>query len=79
MRDKLSDVILKIINNSNEPLETKEVVGLATQLSKDATRAKIFYRLTVLRAEGEIKGKFIGSGKGVWIWWRKDAFEGWMK
>ena len=35
----------------------------------------IFYRLTMLRAEGLIKGKFIGPGKGVWIWWKNDAFK----
>jgi hypothetical protein len=23
-----------------------------------------------LRAEGHIHGKFVGSGKGVWIWWK---------
>jgi len=28
----------------------------------------------MLRAEGLIKDKFVGPGKGVWIWWRKDAF-----
>ena len=28
----------------------------------------------MLRAEGLIKGKFVGPGKGVWIWWKKDAF-----
>lgn len=24
--------------------------------------------------EGLIKGKFVGPGKGVWIWWKKEAF-----
>jgi len=29
----------------------------------------------MLRAEGLIKGKFVGPGKGVWIWWKKNAFK----
>lgn len=74
MKDEISKVVLSIINNSEEPLETKEIEKLARAMLKDITRTKLFYRLTMLRAEGEIKGKFIGPGRGVWIWWRKDAF-----
>ena len=39
------------------------------------TRTKIFYRLNNLRGEGLIKGKFIGSGKGVWVWWGSKLFD----
>lgn len=64
--DKLSALILKIIEESEEPLETKEIEGKLGKI----TRTKIFYRLNTLRGNGQIKGKFIGSGKGVWIWWK---------
>ena len=72
--DKLSEVALKIINEANEPLETKEIEERVKKFVKDVTRTKLFYRLSNLRGEGLIKGKFVGPGKGVWIWWRKDAF-----
>jgi len=75
MNDKISKVVLKVINNVNEPLETKEVEELVKKSLKNVTRTKLFYRLTMLRAEGLINGKFVGPGKGVWIWWKKDAFK----
>jgi repressor of nif and glnA expression len=59
-------MLLKIIENAKEPLETKEVEILA----KKITRTKILYRLNNLRAEGLIRGKHVGSGKGTWIWWK---------
>jgi len=74
MNDEISKVVPKVINNAGEPLETKEVEKLVKKSLKDVTRTKLFYRLTMLRAEGLIKGKFVGPGKGVWIWWRKDTF-----
>ena len=65
-----------MLNNSDEPLETKEIgEKLKDKIKKESvTRTKIFYRLNLLRGEGRIKGKFAGPGKGVWIWWRIDAF-----
>jgi len=51
--------ILKILINSNEPLETKEI----EEFDKKSTRVKILYRLNQLRAEGLIKGKQVGAGK----------------
>ncbi len=74
MNDEISKAVLKVINNAEEPLETKEVEEFVKKSLKDVTRTKLFYRLTMLRAEGLIKGKFVGPGKGVWIWWKKDAF-----
>jgi len=74
-KDKLSNEIFKIISTSNEPLETKEIEKAITEKiktkKKTATRTKIFYRLMLLRGESLINGKFVGPGKGVWIWWRK--------
>jgi adenine-specific DNA-methyltransferase len=66
---------LKVINSSDEPLETKEVEERVNKIIKNSTRTKLFYRLNNLRAEGLIKGKFIGPGKGVWIWWKRNLFE----
>lgn len=79
MNDKMNDEIyraaLEVINSAEEPLETREVKERVDKILENATRAKLFYRLNNLKAEQLIKGKFIGRGKGVWIWWRKDAFE----
>jgi len=74
MGDEISEATLKIIREAKEPLETKEVEAKVKTIHKDVTRTKLFYRLNNLRAEGEIKGKFLGPGKGVWIWWKKGAF-----
>jgi len=70
MEDKLIRDILKVVNSSNAPLETKEI-----EQKVKATRVKVLYRLTLLRGEGKIKGKFVGPGKGVWIWWSIKAFK----
>lgn len=70
MEDEISKRILKLINSSKEPLETKEI----ERNLKGVSRTKILYRLNDLRGQGLIKGKSIGAGKGNWIWWRSDAF-----
>jgi len=67
MSDKISEQILRIVESSNEPLETLEIVGKVGKVS----RAMVIYRLNNLRGEGKIKGKSIGAGKGNWIWWKK--------
>jgi len=71
--DNLRDEILKLLKNSDEPLETKEIEDKLKDKIKgeSVTRTKVFYRLNLLRGEGKVKGKFIGPGKGVWIWWVK--------
>ncbi|MCX8194129.1 MAG: hypothetical protein N3G19_02080 [Candidatus Pacearchaeota archaeon] len=68
--DALVNAILKLINESSEPLETKEIEQALSKI-KDLTRTKLFYRLMLLRGEGLIMGKLVGPGKGVWIWWKK--------
>lgn len=73
--DEIASSILNIINLSEEPLETKEI----EEKLKKFTRTKIFYRLNNLRGNGLIKGKFVGSGKGVWIWWRTNLYKGGKK
>ena len=70
--DEVVASILKIINSVKEPLETKEVEEKLK--GRNITRTKIFYRLTNLRGDGTIKGKFVGPGKGVWIWWALNSF-----
>lgn len=66
MHNGLTDEILKAIDSSDEPLETKEV-----EAKLKGTRTMILQRLHNLRGEGLIKGKRVGPGKGVWIWWKK--------
>lgn len=65
-KDKIAERILIVINNSDEPLETKDI----EMKIPEETRTKILYRLMNLRGEGLINGKKIGAGKGTWIWWR---------
>ena len=74
MQDNIANAVLKIIQNSEEPLETKEIQEKLESFIKDVTRTKLFYRLTNLRGESLIKGKFVGPGKGVWIWWALELF-----
>jgi len=68
-KDKIAETILIVINNSDEPLETKEI----EMKIPDETRIKILYRLRDLLGKGLIKGKMVGAGKGTWIWWRRHA------
>ncbi len=77
MYDNVSEWILKIINSFDEPLETKQIEELLKEKIKkeSITRTKVFYRLNILRGDRKIQGKFIGSGKGVWIWWGENAFK----
>ncbi len=75
MNDNISSLALKIIEESNDVLETKEIQEKVEVSIKDITRTKLFARLNNLRGEGLIKGKFVGPGKGVWIWWKTDAFK----
>ena len=72
MQDSLTKLALKIIEDSNDVLETKKVQEKVEASVKDITRTKIFSRLNNLRGEGLIKGKFVGPGKGVWIWWKQE-------
>jgi DNA-binding Lrp family transcriptional regulator len=64
--DIISQKILELLKKVNEPLETIEILNAL----KNVTRTKILYRLSVLRGDGLIKGKQVGSGKGTWIWWK---------
>lgn len=75
--DNVMRGILDVLASADEPLETKEIEGrLKVFIKKETiTRTKVFYRLNFLRGDGKIKGKFSGPGKGVWIWWRTDAFK----
>ena len=75
MKDEIYKLILKNVRSANAPLETKEVILLVQKKIPSATRTKIFYRLTNLRGEGILKGKFVGPGKGCWIWWETGIFD----
>lgn len=71
--DELSQILLNVLSQSREPLETKEIETHVSGLAGGVTRIKVFYRLQNLRAEGRIRGKFVGPGKGVWVWWTTRA------
>ncbi len=73
-KDIITKNALKVIENAEDVLETKEIEEKISRSVKSITRTKLFARLNILRGEGLIKGKFVGPGKGVWIWWEKDAF-----
>ena len=70
-KDVVKSTIEKVIQHSNEPLETKEVREKIRNDLGDVSRSKLLYRLNGLRGEGQIYGKYVGSGKGAWIWWAK--------
>ena len=72
MQDSLTELALEIIEHSEDVLETKEIQEKIESSIKDVTRTKLFARLNNLRGDGKIKGKFVGPGKGVWIWWKKE-------
>ncbi|RLE47579.1 hypothetical protein DRJ25_02060 [Candidatus Woesearchaeota archaeon] len=63
--------VLTTINSSDFPLDTKEVVDNIPEFSRE----QVLHRLTSIWGDGVIKGKQVGSGKGIWIWWRLNAFE----
>lgn len=69
--DALSDAVLHVIQSSDAPLETEEIMKALPRLPKGVTRTKVMYRLHNLRAEGKIYGKLVGGGKGTWVWWSK--------
>ena len=69
--DELSRIILDMLAEAGEPVETKEIENRAARLAAGVTRIKVLYRLQNLRAECAICGKFIGPGKGVWVWWAR--------
>ena len=69
--DEIADKVLEVLNDSEEPLETKEV----EKRIPEETRIKILNRLRELWGEGLIAGKKVGAGRGTWIWWKKDAQE----
>lgn len=79
--DKVTEKIFQLVQDSVEPLETKEIEEQLNIQEKQpkkgigetVTRVKILYRLNMLRGDGLIKGKPVGSGKGTWIWWRGGA------
>ncbi|MDD5163176.1 MAG: hypothetical protein PHD95_03130 [Candidatus ainarchaeum sp.] len=70
MDDRLTKEILSIISHSEKPLDTKTIVDKIRIKDKTATRTKILLRLREMKGK-DIEGEMFGSGKGVWIWWKK--------
>jgi len=76
MRDDIEELALDIIKGAHDVLETKEIQESieSSNPKLNVTRTKLFARLNNLRGEGLIKGKFVGPGKGVWVWWHPAIF-----
>lgn len=72
-RDHIKRAIVDVLNEVSEPLETKEVHELVEKKIGQVTRTKLFYRLMIMRGDNSLKGKFVGPGKGVWIWWKVES------
>jgi len=73
-KDTCAAKVLEIVDTADSPLETTEVVELVQRAIPKCTRTIVFKRLTDLRGDQALKGKYVGSGKGVWTWWRENAF-----
>ncbi|RLE47580.1 hypothetical protein DRJ25_02065 [Candidatus Woesearchaeota archaeon] len=72
--DAISQQLVRILQTSDQPLETAEIIALV-QSEFPVSRKIILKRLHDLKDSEEIEAKFLGSGKGVWVWWRKSAFK----
>jgi hypothetical protein len=69
LKDRLTHDILQIIESSNVPLQTEEIVKQLQKNKPVVTRTKVIYRLQNLRAENLVGSRILDVGKGVWIWW----------
>ena len=74
--DPIGELIERIVTNAEEPLETTEIIASVRERAGRVSRSKILYRLNNLRAENEIAGKAVGSGKGTWIWYKTPREKG---
>ena len=66
----LSHKILKAVNASDQPLHTAEI----TRQFQGLSHYRVQITLIRLMNSGEISGRLLDVAKGIWIWWRKDAF-----
>lgn len=57
--------VLEILYSNEGVLETQDIVDKVS-----FSRTIVLRRLMDLRGDQAIKGKLVGSGKGVWIWWK---------
>ena len=67
VEDELSRKILKIIDSSEQPLETNEIVKRVGSI----TRSKAGHRLAYLALKDKINYKVVGAKRGIYIWWSK--------
>jgi len=66
----LPSKILKIVNASDKPLHTSEVV----RANLKASDYQVKMSLIRLMNEGKISGRLLDVARGIWIWWPKNAF-----
>lgn len=69
--DEETKKILVIVNSSNKPLDTNDVL----EKFPKSTFSKVYFRLNLLGLESKIKHKTIGGKRGIHIWWRINAFK----
>lgn len=77
MKSKLKhEKILDLINSTDHPLHTQEIARRFPNISD----FRVKNALIRLMSDGQINGRLLDVAKGIWIWWRKDAFkkEGWV-
>ena len=65
----LEKKILKVVNSSDEPITPREI---ADKLGVSWDMVSV--RLKILHAAGQIDGREIPGGKGMYIYWRKGGF-----
>lgn len=68
MADKLTRKILKFIETSKEPVSSTEI-----RQRTGATEMQLRWRIPHLIASGQVCGKLLPGGRGVWVWWKKVA------
>ena len=72
--DAISQLLVRILQSTDQPLETAEVLGII-QKDLQISRKIIIKRLHDLKDSDTINARFMGPGKGVWVWWKKDSFK----
>lgn len=68
--DRIYEKCLEIVEGSDQPQHTQEIV----RKIPGANNYVVKIRLVRLMSEARISGRVLDISKGVWIWWRKNAF-----
>ena len=69
-QERISRKCLKIVSSADRPLHTEEIAREIPWVTNHKTKMALIR----LMSGGHVKGHTMDVGRGVWIWWRKDAF-----